>query len=309
MRLDVHNRTPEGEAVMVRRFRISYANVVSTLALFIVVGGGTAVAAGVAPNSVKSSSVADNSLVSADLKDGRGVTGADVRDDSLTGADIDEGTLNLPKAPDSARPSDPAGGSLAGEFPNPTLARNSVGADQIADKAVGAPTIAPDAVDSARVKDNGLNGADIADNTVSGRDVAENTLGAVPSAFPGGTGRASGRESCNPGGERFRICASVSLPVRGPARVLLIAEVTGAEDGSSSSQVGGNVGTCQLATSAGGLIPGTDKRIFKNQTKTLYAVTDPIRSNGLLSVAVDCNEQDKVKYVDVTLTAVALSDN
>ena len=65
------------------RNRLTYANVMSTLAVVLVVAGGTAYAA----NTIGSSDVIDNSLQSVDLKN-NDVRGADVRTDSLTGADI-----------------------------------------------------------------------------------------------------------------------------------------------------------------------------------------------------------------------------
>ena len=97
--------------------KLSYANVVATSALVLAVagGGGAAVAAGLAANSVgspqikngavktvdlgnntvKGAKVADGSLTGADLANGS-VTGGKVADNSLTGADINEATLALP---------------------------------------------------------------------------------------------------------------------------------------------------------------------------------------------------------------------
>lgn len=55
------------------RSRLTYANVVSTLCLFIVLGGGAWAAA-----QIDSGDVKDNSLKSVDLKDGKGVKAADL---------------------------------------------------------------------------------------------------------------------------------------------------------------------------------------------------------------------------------------
>ena len=63
------------------RSKLSYANVIATLALFGVLGGG-AYAASVAKNSVKSSSIKNNVVRSADIKD-----------NALSGADVNEGSL------------------------------------------------------------------------------------------------------------------------------------------------------------------------------------------------------------------------
>ena len=92
-------------------FKRTYANVTSTLALVLVVAGGTAYAASLAPDSVNSKTIKDNAVKSIDLKDGKAVstddvidaslTGTDIADESLTGADVQEATLG--QVPDSAR--------------------------------------------------------------------------------------------------------------------------------------------------------------------------------------------------------------
>jgi hypothetical protein len=92
------------------RLRLTYANVMSTLAVILVVGGGTAYAA----NTVFSGDIVDGQVKTADLGDaavastklgGGAVTsdkvadaslkGRDVLDDTLKGADIDEASLAL----------------------------------------------------------------------------------------------------------------------------------------------------------------------------------------------------------------------
>ena len=55
------------------RSRLTYANVVSTLCLFILLGGGAWAAA-----TINTGDVVNNSLKSVDLKDGKGVKAADV---------------------------------------------------------------------------------------------------------------------------------------------------------------------------------------------------------------------------------------
>jgi hypothetical protein len=72
------------------RERFTYANVMSTLAVFLVLISGTAYASHLI---VRSSDVVDESMLSADLRNGSAVKGSDVVNDSLEGADIKEGTL------------------------------------------------------------------------------------------------------------------------------------------------------------------------------------------------------------------------
>lgn len=62
------------------RRRPTYANVTSTLALFLVLAGGTAFAAGLPKGSVDSRAVKNNSLTGIDIKNGS-LTPADLRDD------------------------------------------------------------------------------------------------------------------------------------------------------------------------------------------------------------------------------------
>jgi hypothetical protein len=68
---------------------LSYANVISTLALILALAGGTAFAV----DKVRSRDVVDGSLRSIDLKNHRGVRGVDVKRNTLTGRQIAERTL------------------------------------------------------------------------------------------------------------------------------------------------------------------------------------------------------------------------
>src|SRR4051794_34792635 len=80
------------------RGHLTYANLMSTLAVFLVVGGGAAYAA----NTIFSSDIVDGEVKTADIGNNQ-VRSADVRDDTMTGADVNEGTLGqVPSAQSAA---------------------------------------------------------------------------------------------------------------------------------------------------------------------------------------------------------------
>jgi hypothetical protein len=72
---------------------LSYANVISTIALFLVLAGGAAFAAShLGKNSVGSKQLKKNAVTTAKIKK-QAVTGAKVKKDTLTGTQIDESKL------------------------------------------------------------------------------------------------------------------------------------------------------------------------------------------------------------------------
>src|SRR6478735_12297697 len=74
------------------KLRLSYANVISTLALFLALAGGAAFAASLGKNSVGSKQLKKNAVITAKIKK-EAVTGGKVKKDTLTGNQINEGTL------------------------------------------------------------------------------------------------------------------------------------------------------------------------------------------------------------------------
>jgi hypothetical protein len=79
------------------RGRLTFANVVSLLALFVALGGGAYAAAQLGSGAIK-----DNSIRGLDVRDGS-LKGIDVKDESLRGADIVESTLaGVDRCPASA---------------------------------------------------------------------------------------------------------------------------------------------------------------------------------------------------------------
>ena len=80
------------------RARMSYANVVSTLALVLAVGGGSAYAAtkigsdGLRYHAVTASKLANNAVSPSKVKD-NSLSGRELRDNSITSVDVRDGSL------------------------------------------------------------------------------------------------------------------------------------------------------------------------------------------------------------------------
>ena len=156
---------------------LTLPNVLSTLAVFLVLAGGSAVAAGLAKNSVDSKVVKNNSLRSADLANGKGATGEDVVDGSLGGADF---------ATRSLHGADFADGSLRGaDFADGSLSGDDLGVD-----ALRSANLAPNSLGSSQFHLFEIHGSDIGTNALTGADVAEATIGAAPDAEALGGHRA-----------------------------------------------------------------------------------------------------------------------
>lgn len=94
------------------RKRLTYANVMSSVAVFLVLGGATAVAAGqlgknsvgskqIKKNAVTTAKIKKNAVSGAKIKNGA-VDGAKVKDGSLTGSDINLGTLGTVPSAETA---------------------------------------------------------------------------------------------------------------------------------------------------------------------------------------------------------------
>jgi hypothetical protein len=120
----------------VRQIRsLTYANVMSSLAVFLVLGGATAFAAGhLGKNSVGTKQLKANSVTAAKLKK-NAVTGAKVKDQALTGSDIQVATLGtVPSATNAL-----SANSLSGRTPFTFfMAAGSKGVVTIAPFTIGA---------------------------------------------------------------------------------------------------------------------------------------------------------------------------
>jgi hypothetical protein len=125
-----------------RSFRPSPAMMVACLALLLALTG-SAIAAGVAKNSVRSAQIADGTVRTVDLRD-NAVNSVKVADDSLTATDL---------APDS------------------------VGNSEIAENAVSSPEVAPDSLTAGDLGANSVTSSEVADQSLTADDLGPNSVG------------------------------------------------------------------------------------------------------------------------------------
>jgi hypothetical protein len=114
---------------------LSYSNVMSTVAVFLALGGGSVAIAGVAANnSVDSAAVIDETLKTRDLKDGQAVESSDVVDEELGAADIAAGGIGQSEVGTDAIGT---GEIKLNGVASPEIVSGGVGADEIATGAIG----------------------------------------------------------------------------------------------------------------------------------------------------------------------------
>lgn len=75
--------------------RLTYSNIIATLALFIALGGVSYAAVKLPKNSVTNKTIKKNAVTSAKIKN-KTITSSDVKSNTLTGSQINESTLAVP---------------------------------------------------------------------------------------------------------------------------------------------------------------------------------------------------------------------
>jgi hypothetical protein len=183
------------------RARLTYSNVMSTIAVIFAVGGATAYAANTLPN---------NSVTSKTIKNGQ-VKTKDLQNNAVRAAKIANGAVTASKIAAQAVGTEKiaANAVTAGQLANNAvttgkiaanavttgqlapnavttgqLANNAVTTGKIADNAVSTEKIADNAVTSSKLAPNSVSGlVQVVDGTITGSDVLENTLtfGCTPS--------------------------------------------------------------------------------------------------------------------------------
>jgi hypothetical protein len=138
--------------------RLTYANVVSTLCLFLLVGGASAFAATkLAKNSVGTTQIKKNAVVTAKIKNAA-VTTSKLANNAVTSEKITDAAVTNSKLADAAVTS----GKLADNaVTNSKLSDNAVTTGKITDSAVTNPKLAANAVTTGKIADGEVRATDL----------------------------------------------------------------------------------------------------------------------------------------------------
>jgi len=150
------------------RRHLTYANVMSSLAVFLLLGGGMAVAAGgLGKNTVGTKQLKKNAVTAEKVKDG-----------SLLGADFAAGQLPAgPAGPAGAKGATGATGPAGATGPSGSVANSVTSASVLDDTAPGgglnSEDFASNSVDFAEIKTDAVQATEIADNSIDAGEIVD----------------------------------------------------------------------------------------------------------------------------------------
>jgi hypothetical protein len=150
------------------RKRLTYANVMSSIAVFLVLGGATAFAATkIGSNEIKANAIVTGKIKKEAVTEGKIKAGA-VGNSRLGNGSVTSNKLAANSVLNSAIADNSVGGSKIanGAVTEGKLANGAVTEGKLANGAVTEGKIANDAVTGAKVKDGSLTGSDIQQGTL-----------------------------------------------------------------------------------------------------------------------------------------------
>jgi hypothetical protein len=189
------------------RNRLTYANLMSSIAVFLMLGGATAIAAKtVLPknsvgtkqlkkNAVNGPKILDGSVTSAELADAA-VTLAKLADNSVDGAKVVDGSVNTADLANAA-------------VTLTKLAANSVDSTKVVDESLTAADLGNNSVNSAEIATDAVGETEIANNSIDGGEILNAGLSDVD------VGNASGTFTFNAPSIAANQCTVQAPPVAG----------------------------------------------------------------------------------------------
>lgn len=161
------------------RKRLTYANVMSSIAVFLILGGATALAAGLAKNSVGPKQLKKNAVTALKIKNGA-VTGPKIGPGAVGAGALAGGSVGAGALANGAVGSDKLG---ANSVTNEKIANDAVNGAKIAGNAVGSGNIAPDAVTGDKIAPGSVSAADINPAGLPFSQVIARLRGTTPQAL------------------------------------------------------------------------------------------------------------------------------
>ena len=161
------------------RARLTYANVVATLALFVALGTGGAYAA----NEWTGTNIVDGSLTGQDVFNNT-ISGNDITNNSVTRDDVQNGSLTgTDLANLTVRGNNIGFNTITG---GDHILDGSIDGADITDGTIDSPDLGIASVRSLELADSTATGADVSDNSLTGSDINESTLVGVKDVCHGG---------------------------------------------------------------------------------------------------------------------------
>jgi hypothetical protein len=255
---------------------------IGVIALLLVLTGGTAYAL------EGSNTVFSDDIVNDEVKS------PDVRNDTLTGGGLTDADLRAD-----------------------SVGNSEVQANQITSGDVRDDTLSNGGLMRADLRTGSVRSSEVTNDSLIGEDIEESTLGEVPSATIGGLGRWTGSfpqsDECDPTSTTFIPCATTSLDLAKPSRVLVIGRV-----GAAAPATADGFGICRIGTTSGTLldtetpirVPGKDADNFIETDHTAVVGITGVFPAGSHGFGIDCNEfGGQITYRAYGVAAIGISPN